>query len=286
MPCIEAVVLRCHVLVDQTHMSSCPHAWCACRLGVLCVEQVRMQEPSSLIDLSSALGLDSTTIGDAHCAAAEEVRGHTKKILLPREGLQSCVKLHTYDIVHNGSKGRAQALYGSCGCPRLTCVLAVVCVCQIAKRLMEVPMDEQEDAWEQKMINKLLFLSNRVFSQLEEEETREYELGRLEEILGLSGKEGSARIKGLVFPFYSGILSSGITALRTGKGKGMDAEGLGQWRKSLGVADAQAAKLHASAFAEQVKTCVDAGNGRLTDTHMDVLDGVSAHNIISAARGV
>jgi hypothetical protein len=73
MPCIEAVVFG--GAVYSSTEDACPHAWRACWLYVLCVEQVRMQEPSSLIDLSSALGLDSTTIGDAHCAAAEEVRG-------------------------------------------------------------------------------------------------------------------------------------------------------------------------------------------------------------------
>lgn len=32
-----------------------------------------MHEPTSLVDLSAALGLDPSTIGDAHCLAAEEV---------------------------------------------------------------------------------------------------------------------------------------------------------------------------------------------------------------------
>lgn len=32
-----------------------------------------MQEPTSLVELSAALGLDPSTIGDAHCLAAEEV---------------------------------------------------------------------------------------------------------------------------------------------------------------------------------------------------------------------
>lgn len=89
-----------------------------------------MNEPTSLVELSAALGLDPSTIGDAHCAAAEEV----------------------------------------------------------ARRLAEVPFDEQADAWEQKMADKLLFLSDRLYAQLEEEETREYELGRVTEILGLTPK--------------------------------------------------------------------------------------------------
>ncbi len=36
------------------------------------------------------------------------------------------------------------------------------------------------------MVSKLLFLSDRLYAQLEEEETREYELGRVTEILGLT----------------------------------------------------------------------------------------------------
>lgn len=50
-----------------------------------------------------------------------------------------------------------------------------------------MPLDEQAEAtWEQGMVNKLLFLSDRLYAQLEEEETREYELGRVTEILGLT----------------------------------------------------------------------------------------------------
>ena len=59
---------------------------------------------------------------------------------------------------------------------------------QVARRLAEVPFEEQADAWEAKMADKLLFLSDRLYAQLEEEETREYELGRVTEILGLSPK--------------------------------------------------------------------------------------------------
>lgn len=227
-------------------------------LCCLSLFQVRMQEPASLIELSSALGLDSTSIGDAHCVVAEE----------------------------------------------------------IAKRLAEVPMDEQEDAWEQKMINKLLFLSNRhvppmnpfaspppfcrvhacmthatvpadlahsstfllcpcrVFTQLDEEETREYELSRLEEILGLSTSEGSDRIQGLVLPFYAGIVRSGIEHIRSGKGQALDADKLAAWRKSLGIKDAVAAKLHSEAFSSEVTKAVEAGKGRLREESMNFLERV------------
>lgn len=42
-------------------------------LAMLQWPEVRMHEPTQLVELSAALGLDPSTIGDAHCLAAEEV---------------------------------------------------------------------------------------------------------------------------------------------------------------------------------------------------------------------
>ncbi|EWM22576.1 hypothetical protein Naga_100893g2 [Nannochloropsis gaditana] len=180
--------------------------------------QVRMQEPASLMDLSAALGLDSSTIGDAHCAAAEEV----------------------------------------------------------ARMLAEVPLEEREEAWEQGMVGKLLFLSDRLYAQLEEEETREYELGRVTEVLGLTPKEGEERVRSLVLPYYTNIVQNGVTALRTGEAQGGPRDGptLLEWRQSLGVSETQANGLHAQVFAEEVTRCLEAGQGRIRDGDMERLSSL------------
>ena len=58
-------------------------------------------------------------------------------------------------------------------------------------------------------------------------------------------QEGEVRIQGLVLPYYTGIIKSGIAAIR-GDGAAADTAGvpldgpkLVQWRQSLGVSDAQ-----------------------------------------------
>ena len=51
-------------------------------LAMLDWPEVRMHEPTALVELSVALGLDSSTIGDAHCAAAEEVREDKVVVIL------------------------------------------------------------------------------------------------------------------------------------------------------------------------------------------------------------
>lgn len=43
-------------------------------LALLVWPDVRMFEPKALVDLSAALGLDGSSVGDAHCDAAYEVR--------------------------------------------------------------------------------------------------------------------------------------------------------------------------------------------------------------------
>ncbi len=190
-------------------------------LATLQWPEVRMHEPTSLVELSAALGLDSSTIGDAHCAAAEE----------------------------------------------------------IARRLTELPFEEQEEAWEQGMVSKLLFLSDRLYTQLEEEETREYELGRVTEILGLTPKEGTDRIQALVLPYYTSIVKSGVKQVRTGEppAPGMpalDGQKLLQWRQSLGLSEVQASRLHSGEFAKEVTRCVEAGSGRVRDGDAEVLSKI------------
>lgn len=185
-------------------------------LATLQWPEVRMNEPASLVDLSTALGLDSSTIGDAHCAAAEE----------------------------------------------------------IARMLAEVPFEEREEAWEQGMVGKLLFLSDRLYTQLEEEETREYELGRVTEILGLTPKEGVDKVQALVLPYYTSIVKDGMRQIRGGgggEGEAMDGPKLVKWRQSLGVSEAQANRLHSEEFAKEVTRCVEAGQGRVRDGDADVL---------------
>lgn len=180
-----------------------------------------MHEPTSLVELSAALGLDSSTIGDAHCAAAEE----------------------------------------------------------IARRLAEVPFDERESAWEQGMVDKLLFLSDRLYTQLEEEETREYELSRVTEILALTPKEGTDRIQGLVLPYYTSIVKSGVEQVRTNGAPApgmpvLDGQKLLQWRQSLGVSEVQASRLHSGEFAKEVTRCVEVGEGRVRDGDAEVLSKI------------
>lgn len=57
-------------------------------------------------------------------------------------------------------------------------------------------------------------------------------------------QEGEARIQGLVLPYYTSIVASGIRAIRgDGKADGsvpLDGAKLLQWRQSLGVSDVQA----------------------------------------------
>jgi len=185
-------------------------------LATLQWPEVRMNEPTSLVDLSTALGLDSSTIGDAHCAAAEE----------------------------------------------------------IARMLAEVPFEEREEAWEQGMVGKLLFLSDRLYTQLEEEETREYELGRVTEILGLTPKEGVDKVQALVLPYYASIVKDGMKQIRGGgggEGGVMDGPKLLKWRQSLGVSEVQASRLHSEEFAKEVTRCVEAGQGRVRDGDAEVL---------------
>lgn len=126
----------------------------------------------------------------------------------------------------------------------------------------------------------------RVFTQLDEEETREYELSRLEEILGLSTSEGSDRIQGLVLPFYAGIVRSGIEHIRSGKGQALDADKLAAWRKSLGIKDAVAAKLHSEAFSSEVTKAVEAGKGRLREESMNFLERVSRARARVRRKGI
>ena len=84
-----------------------------------------MHEPTSLVELSAALGLDSSTIGDAHCAAAEEVAKRLAEVPLDEQA----------DCWEQGM------------------VSACVCVC-VLRRLAEVPLDEQADCWEQGMVRE------------------------------------------------------------------------------------------------------------------------------------
>lgn len=102
-------------------------------------------------------------------------------------------------------------------------------------------------------------------------------------------QEGNGRIQGLVVPYYTSIVKSGIAAVRgdndaNGAG-GMDggavpptdAAKLVQWRQSLGVSEAQASRLHSGEFAAEVARCVQAGGGgRVRDGDAEVLAKIRA----------
>jgi hypothetical protein len=114
-----------------------------------------------------------------------------------------------------------------------------------------------------------------LYSQLEEEETREYEMGRIEQILGLDSREGAGRVEALVVPFYGNIVKSGVEQLRgaaSGAGAApLDGQKLQQWRQSLGVTEPQASKLHSRIFAQEVQRCVKAGKGIVREEHYEFL---------------
>jgi hypothetical protein len=95
-------------------------------------------------------------------------------------------------------------------------------------------------------------------------------------------QEGEARIQGLVLPYYTSIVKSGISAIR-GEGSSsieggaaLDGPKLVQWRQSLGVSEAQATRLHAGEFAKEVARCVQAGGGRVRDGDAEVLAKIRA----------
>jgi len=136
-----------------------------------------------------------------------------------------------------------------------------------------------------------------LYAQLEEEETREYEMGRVEQILGLSPEERKERIQGLVLPFYTNIVTSGVQQLRSGAGidsrgsddedeeeddrslrslssKGMDGQKLLQWRRSLGLSEVDSSRVHSKVFLDEVKRCVKESGDKLTDAQLELLSKV------------
>jgi hypothetical protein len=74
---LKAVTARYDVEYAQ-HLKIMTDMYTKYLLALLEWPDVRMGEPSELVELSAALGLDSSTIGDAHCAAAEEVRDENR----------------------------------------------------------------------------------------------------------------------------------------------------------------------------------------------------------------
>lgn len=134
-----------------------------------------------------------------------------------------------------------------------------------------------------------------LYSQLEEEETREYEMGRVEQILGLTPEERKERIQGLVLPFYTNVVMSGVSQLRQAKAvssdyeedevadedspraltsRNIDGSKLLQWRRSLGLSEVDSSRVHSKVFLDEVKRCVKESGDKLTDGQLELLSKV------------
>lgn len=134
-----------------------------------------------------------------------------------------------------------------------------------------------------------------LYSQLEEEETREYEMGRVEQILSVTPEERKERIQGLVVPFYTNVVMSGVVQIRKAKGassddedgevadedspralssKNIDGSKLLQWRRSLGLTEVESSRVHSKVFLDEVKRCVKESGEKLTEGQLDLLSKV------------
>jgi len=111
---------------------------------------------------------------------------------------------------------------------------------------------EDEDSFDRKSIDKLLFLSERAFSSsCETKEAFNYEMLRFLKIFKISSLEQILdRVYEVAEPFYKRALASTRSKLDTGA---VNSDMLLRARTSLGINDEQAKDLHLNAYAEDIQ---------------------------------
>lgn len=108
-------------------------------------------------------------------------------------------------------------------------------------------LDDVDDP-DRKTVDKLLYLSERVFKQEETDEAYNYEMMRVGKVFGLSLNDVPGRVGLVAKPFYGRALMSSRTKIDQ-----VSSDMLSRARTSIGIEDGEAMSMHLSAYTAEVR---------------------------------
>lgn len=110
--------------------------------------------------------------------------------------------------------------------------------------------DDEGRAKAQKRLDKLVFLSDRLYSDKETEEAYLYEKARLSKFFSMDDNEYEKRVARVALPFYKEVISKACTDSSVSK------EDIQAVQEAFGVKDIAAERVRTDAYADRVDTLV------------------------------
>ena len=149
---------------------------------------------------------------------------------------------------------------------------------------------EDVDDPDRKTVDKLLYLSERVFRQEDTDEAYNYEMMRVGKVFGLNLNEVPSRVGLVAKPFYDRALMSARTKIDQ-----VSADMLERARSSIGIGESEAVAMHLSSYTEEVRELLnlngvsDASTCKLSDSareKLSKLKGILQIDDLAAQRAV
>jgi len=131
-------------------------------------------------------------------------------------------------------------------------------------------LEDSEPSDSKKLLEKFVFLAERILSRDESPEGYRYESLRLQKLFSLSTPTWNDMAANAAVPFYSKALNSAVL-----EGKPVSAKNLAAVRQSLGVLDRTAEEMHADVFGQAAARMLEDG-GALSASDKENLAAVQA----------